>query len=171
MYGALLTMTPPPRSEKPAWALAFKRRREEAVGSQEELAARADVSQSLISQIERGVQVPTGISMDRFGRLLDALNWSAAEFSEATGLEIPFVAPTRSGPPVPPRLPPVETLLEIPPGLQEAIERYSGVHPEFTVEKNLRVITSIHRYGGGGDFTPEEWLDILMANRRWLVKP
>lgn len=81
-------MTPPRPSAKPAWAIALKRRREEAVGSQEELAARADMSQSLVSQIERGVQSPAGLSVDRFARLLNALAWTAPQFSQATGIDL-----------------------------------------------------------------------------------
>ncbi len=76
---------------KPRWALAIKARREDLGLSQEELALRADVSQSLVSQIERGVQNPAVISVDRFYRLLRALEWTPEEFAEATGLELPGV--------------------------------------------------------------------------------
>lgn len=78
----------PPKTPKPAWAAAFKRRREQEVGSQEELAIRADVSQSLISQIERGVQHPTGVSVERFARLLEALKWTPAAFVSDTGIPL-----------------------------------------------------------------------------------
>ncbi len=40
MYGGL-HVSPTPRGQKPAWAIALKRRREAVVGSQEEMAARA----------------------------------------------------------------------------------------------------------------------------------
>lgn len=97
-------MTPPPsppRTPKPEWARAFKKRREDVVGSQEELAIQADVSQSLISQIERGVQHPTGVSVERFTRLLGVLKWSVEDFSLATGIGL-VTAPTKEEPSVQP---------------------------------------------------------------------
>lgn len=73
--------------------------------------------------------------------------------------------------PVRPRLEAIENPLEIPPALQEAIDRYGGTHPEMRIEANQRAVTSLNRYGGNNHLTPEDWLDIFMANRRWLVKP
>jgi len=75
----------PEASPKPAWADVFRLRRIEKVGSQEELAFRADVSQSLVSQIERGIQSLSGIAPDRLGRLLRALGWTLESFEAATG--------------------------------------------------------------------------------------
>ncbi|WP_272976893.1 helix-turn-helix domain-containing protein [Deinococcus geothermalis] len=143
----------------------------EALGlTQDQVAEELGVDKSYISKLEGGKH-HAGRSK-YFPQLVRVLKLSAEQVAQLNpGAVVSDQLPSRSGPPVPPRLPPVETPLEIPPGLQEAIQRYSSVHPEFTVEKNLRAITSIHRYGGGADFTPEEWLDILMANRRWLVKP
>lgn len=93
-------------TEKPAWAQALKARRAEVVGSQEELSARTNISQSLISQLERGSQHPGSVAVERFGRLLDALNWTVHEFSEATGVDIPgLVTPGQTGiPPLSPCL-------------------------------------------------------------------
>ncbi|GGR11628.1 LexA family transcriptional regulator [Deinococcus ruber] len=90
MLGAYYVM-PTAKNAKPAWAVALKKRREEVVGSQEELAMRADISQSLVSQIERGVQNPLGVSLERLSRLLQALSWSVNEFSAATGLNLPLM--------------------------------------------------------------------------------
>lgn len=78
-------------TSKPAWAVAMKARREEVGVSQEEMAIQADVSQSLISQIERGVQNPTGVSVERFGRILHTLHWSTNEFAQSTGLALPHI--------------------------------------------------------------------------------
>ncbi|WP_256372740.1 helix-turn-helix domain-containing protein [Deinococcus sp. S9] len=163
-------MTPPARSQKPAWALAFKRRREEMVGSQEELAARADVSQSLISQIERGVQLPTGVSMDRFARLLEALHWTPEQFAEATGLEVPFVAPSRSGPPVPPVVPRRETPVVIPPELQQVIDDYGDTYPELRDPTIQKIIAAPRNFGGpeNGPQTAQEWLEYFLLTRRYL---
>ena len=76
------------KANKSAWAIAIKERREEVVGSQEEMAMQADISQSLISQIERGVQNPVGVSVERFSRILKVLNWTAQEFFVATGIDM-----------------------------------------------------------------------------------
>lgn len=75
-------------TSKPAWAVAMKARREEVGISQEEMAIQADVSQSLVSQIERGVQNPIGVSVERFMKILHTLGWSPKEFTTATGLEM-----------------------------------------------------------------------------------
>ncbi|GHF91109.1 hypothetical protein [Deinococcus ficus] len=40
------------------------------------------------------------------------------------------------------------------------------------IEANQRAVSSFNPYGGHGPtLTAEDWLDIFMANRRWLVKP
>lgn len=71
---------------------------------------RTDISQSLISQLERGVQHPSSVAVERFARLLDALRWSVSEFETATGVQLPGLnpgdAPKMAGlvPPLTPRL-------------------------------------------------------------------
>lgn len=76
----------------------------------------------------------------------------------------------RSGPLVKPRLPEVEVRLEVPSGLQEAIEKYGDDYPELHLEANQRALTSLHRYGGANDLSSKEWFEVFMANRRWLVR-
>lgn len=126
---------------KPAWAIAFKERREEIVGSQEEMAMRADVSQSLISQIERGVQSPVNVSVERFARLLQVLNWTTQEFSEATGidvataLDLPDPAAQYSAAALYTPVPDVEP--DIPEELLEAAALYGG-SPEFSGLREAR---------------------------------
>lgn len=74
----------------PQWALAFKARRERQGLTQEELAFRANVSQALVSQIERGRQNPLTIAPNRLEHILDELNWDTELFRVQTGLELPF---------------------------------------------------------------------------------
>ena len=176
MYGAY-HMTTPTRTPKPQWAIAFKKRREAEVGSQEELAIRADVSQSLVSQIERGVQHPTGVSVERFARLLSALNWTAQAFSEATGISLgPTVeespAPRRPGPPsVPSVVPFRQTRITIPRELQEMVEKHGDAYPVLKTEQMQRMLAAPRNFGGAevGPQTAEDWFDYWMANKRFLT--
>lgn len=169
-------MNPPSRPLKPAWAVAFKRRREEQVGSQEELAIRADVSQSLISQIERGVQNPTGVSVERFRRLLEALNWSAKEFQEETGLMGGVSFPPADRPPDRPNLGPSplaprELRLDLPPELEEMIERHSAEYPELLLPYVQQTLAAPRNHGGAevGPQTVNEWFAFFMQLQRWIV--
>lgn len=85
-----------PAKQTPRWALAFRDKRERMGISQEELAFRADVSQALVSQIERGHQNPLRVNPARLEKLLLELNWDPAAFTKATGLELPFSKPRDS---------------------------------------------------------------------------
>jgi repressor LexA len=85
---------------KPKWATAIKERREELGKSQEDVAFETEISQSLISQIERGVQNPMFISTTRFYQLLNTLQWTPEQFTRATGLELPSFPPSAETLPV-----------------------------------------------------------------------
>lgn len=152
-------MSGPTRSVKPAWAVAFKRRREEAVGSQEELAARADISQSLISQIERGVQTPTGLSVERFSRILDALNWSAGEFAQATGLDVPG---SDMQPPAPRPRP-------IPDALAQMIDEKAALAPELATDRWQQYLAG-QRFKTGSA-TPDQWWNLFLVIKNAGVEP
>lgn len=163
--------SPPPsqRTAKPEWAIAFKKRREKVVGSQEELAIRADVSQSLISQIERGVQHPTGVSVERFARLLSALQWTTEQFSEATGIEVSYPAPRYgNGAPIPPVVQHADPLghIHIPRELEAVLSKYGAA---LGIPADIDMRRYIPRFESGvGPQTEEDWQDWLMDNRRWL---
>lgn len=85
-----------PAKQTPQWALAFRDKRERLGISQEELAFRADVSQALISQIERGLQNPLRVNPARLEKLLLELRWDPTAFTKSTGLELPFSKPRDS---------------------------------------------------------------------------
>ena len=158
-----------PAGDKPAWALAIKRRREEQVGSQEEMALRANISQSLISQIERGIQNPTGISVERFARILETLEWTAAEFTQATGLQVGFEPTTPElpfAPPISPAFPmrsPERPIL--PAALKAAVTKLAGVYPQLTDEVAWRMLP---RGYDGGPLTEEDWIEFLTDNIKWF---
>lgn len=73
----------------PRWAAAIAARRRELGKTQEDLAFETGLSQSLISQIERGVHHPLRLTAENFHALLKALQWGLHSFSEATGIEVP----------------------------------------------------------------------------------
>ena len=167
MYGAYC-MTTPRRTPKPHWAVAFKKRRETEVGSQEELAMRADVSQSLISQIERGVQHPTGVSVERFARLLRALNWTAPAFSEATGISLgPTIEeslPSRRAEVVTPHA------RRLPQGLQAAVDTYGKRFDDLRDPKWQQYLAGFS-WREGEPEDPEAWVDLYRDLTRAGVVP
>jgi transcriptional regulator with XRE-family HTH domain len=61
-----------------------RRLRQEQAMSQEELAFRADMKRSYLSDLERGVRNPT---VRALGRLAEALNCSATELLSTTTVE------------------------------------------------------------------------------------
>jgi repressor LexA len=90
---------------RPVWAEALRRRREELGLTQEELAARTAnelgeelLAQRTISALELGQLYPLKLTTERLSAYLKALRWTPEEFSEATGLEVPFVRPAKEQP-------------------------------------------------------------------------
>lgn len=75
--------------QRPQWAAAISARRRELGKTQEDLSFETGLSQSLISQIERGVHPPLRLSTENFFAILRALQWGLQSFSEATGISIP----------------------------------------------------------------------------------
>jgi repressor LexA len=81
----------------PLYALAVKKRRAWLGLTGDQLADHTydvkqgenAISQRTVSAIETGRQEPINLSAYRFGWLLDALEWTPNQFSEATGLEVP----------------------------------------------------------------------------------
>lgn len=65
----------------------FKRRRDALGLTQEQLAAKAAVSQSLVSQLEDGKHPPTLVRFDRLSRILNALQSTVADMLEHANLE------------------------------------------------------------------------------------
>ena len=75
------------------WADALKERRLQFGMSQQDVVAAsgAVLYQAEVSRLERGVVHPTeDISLEKFFALLKALEWTLEDFSEATGLSMPF---------------------------------------------------------------------------------
>lgn len=70
---------------------AIQKRRDEIGISQEELALRADLSPSLITKIERSAHNLLKMQSGNLFRLIAALEWPPAEFTEATGVELPII--------------------------------------------------------------------------------
>ncbi|MFB9994109.1 helix-turn-helix domain-containing protein [Deinococcus oregonensis] len=107
---------------------------------------------------------------DHFKSLVSLYSLTPEEVREVNPDVVIHFSGVSGGSPIRPPVEAVETPLEIPAGLQEAIELYGGVHPQIKNEQNLRTITSARFYGGTGPQTAEEWLDFFMANRRWLER-
>lgn len=155
-------------SKLEAGALIRLRREKKGLTQEQviELAGIPTITQ--LSEYEAGkVGFATG---KHFPGIIRALSLSPEDIEAINPAYIVKTSVTRSGTPVKPKLEEVSIPLEIAPSLQEAIDKYGDDFPEFKIEENLRVITSVQRFGGAGDLSPKEWLDILMANRRWLVK-
>ena len=80
---------------KAAWAEAVRARRQQFGMSQQDVVAASGgvMYQSEVSRLERGIVHPTeDLSLEKFFALLDALEWSLTQFTEATGLKVPFAS-------------------------------------------------------------------------------
>jgi len=71
---------------KQRFGLAVKRRRHELTISQEELADRADLHRTYISDIERGTR---NVSLEGIEKLVDALEISVSDLFANYGVEAP----------------------------------------------------------------------------------
>lgn len=177
-------MTPQPspvRRPKPRWAVAIKARREAIGISQEELAIRADISQSLVSQLERGVQHPTGVSVERFARIIKALEWTTIEFLSATGLEIDHIVPLSAGGTASTEnrqyitaeenaLKGTKSLNPLPEGLKEAVELYGKRFPDLA-HSTWQQYLARFRWRDGQPDDPEAWLDLYRDLTRAGIEP
>ncbi|GGK91602.1 hypothetical protein [Deinococcus radiotolerans] len=132
------------------------------------------VTADYLSKVKRGAAPLAKVSLDVREALRNVLRIPDAIWEQETGLYTPTATTSgsmsRPGPLVKPRLPEVEVRLEVPIGLQEAIEKYGDDYPELHLEANQRALTSLHRYGGANDLSSKEWFEVFMANRRWLVR-
>lgn len=91
MYAVpMTTRTRVSKVKRPDWAEAVAKRRRELGLRQEDIAARTRemITQGTVSDVERGRVKPTNMTTERFNAYLDALSWSAPEFSEKTGLKV-----------------------------------------------------------------------------------
>ncbi|WP_170146463.1 XRE family transcriptional regulator [Meiothermus granaticius] len=86
----------PEAKERPAWAVAIKRRREQLGFTQWSVVEHAGdlFGQTTVSGIERGDIHPLSLGAEKFFGLLRALRWSLAEFSQATGIHIDYIRET-----------------------------------------------------------------------------
>lgn len=84
-FGALVTPPPTPGSGP---GEALRARRMEIGKRQDDLASDAEVSQKLISEIERGEQSLLAVGIGRARNIARALNWSLNDLQEATGLDL-----------------------------------------------------------------------------------
>lgn len=163
------TVTPPPSVPEGTPGAVIRARRTQIGKRQEDLANDAEVSQKLISEIERGEQDLLSAGIGRVRNIARALEWSLNELQEQTGLDlgIELSHPTdaeRRGYKLPP-----EPAVEIPELLREAARLYGkGQHAPMKEERWLRELASL-------DFreepeTPEDWLAIYVRLSK-LIKP
>jgi SOS-response transcriptional repressor LexA len=83
----------PSTHNRPDWANAISARRE-ALGKRQEDVSEATnemISQSTMSDLERGKVQPFKMETNRVFALLHFLEWTIEEFIENTGLELPFI--------------------------------------------------------------------------------
>lgn len=160
---------PTPLHEKSRLADLLQHYIERSGKTQRQIAEEIGVEESYVSKMANGV-VNWTTSRKYFAPLAKALGLKPEEVVEVNpSAVVSFDAP-RQGPLVKPRLPEIEVRLEVPSGLQEAIEKYGDDYPELHLEANQRALTSLHRYGGANDLSSKEWFEVFMANRRWLVR-
>ena len=81
------------------WSTILKKRRQELKKSQQQLVTDSGntLKQPDVSRMERGLTHPTHtLGTDKFFGLLKALEWTIEQFSDATGISVPFYTETQA---------------------------------------------------------------------------
>lgn len=88
--------TAEPESPKtPTWANVIRARRAYLAKSQERMVAESNdvLNQTDISRVEKGALHPVNkLPVAKFFALLEVFEWSVEEFSESTGIDVPYVS-------------------------------------------------------------------------------
>ena len=184
-YLAILpTPMPRIRSAKPKFeptkaSLALKLRRTELGKSQADVAFDSEVlTQTTISELERGKYGPEDLTSARLAALARGLNWSLPELEKALDIDlglsayaddvssVPFDPRTLFHPPAPYE---DDDEIYMPEALQEAIDRF-GDEPEYAglkdpdIQRQLALLRRLK----GAPTSAGEWLTLYSMNRRWL---
>lgn len=154
---------------------ALKMRRTELGKSQADVAFDSEVlTQTTVSELERGKYGPEDLTAARLAALARGLNWTVSELEGATGLELnlspssldsnALIALGHAEPPAPrPRLRP------IPAELQEMIDEKSELVPELAEERWQQYLAG-QRFATGRA-SAERWWNLYLVVKNAGIEP
>lgn len=145
----------------------IRARRIEIGKRQEDLANDAEVSQKLISEIERGEQDLLSAGIGRVRNIARALKWSLNELQDATGLDLGVESTTVKDPPATKGK---KTELPLPDALHEAVQLYGKRFPELRDARWQQYLAGFNWREGQPD-DPEAWLDLYRDLTRAGIVP
>ena len=162
-----------PEAARIGEALRNRRISDQVNKRQEDIALDAEISQKLVSQIERGEQDLRTSGFNTIMGLLKALKWTLADLQQATSLDFGVLDLPESLRTLPPAFPaPIYARRDevyMPQGLLDAIKLFGEV-PEYAELQEPEIQRQLAQVRGfdGGPQTAGEWLEFYRANRPWL---
>ncbi len=149
---------------------ALRERRTSAVVNkrQEDVALDANISQKLVSQIERGEQDLRTSGLNTILGLLRALQWTLADLQQATGIDLGTADSQDAG--ITESSRPEATAKPVPASLLEAAELYGGRFPDLREPSWQAYLGSFRPRGAKAD-SPEEWLDLYRDLAKHGITP
>lgn len=172
--------TPPTFRPTPA-SQALKMRRVELGKSQADVAFDSGVlTQTTVSELERGKYGPEDLTASRLSALAKGLNWTVAELEKATGIDLGLTTVYQGAEEILPvghredGIPyayfPPKPKPPLPDELQQAIELYSTRYPDLAKPEWQDYLASFKNRSMEAD-TPEDWLDFYRNLVRFGVQP
>lgn len=145
-------------------------RRVELGKSQADVAFDSEVlTQTTVSELERGKYGPEDLTATRLASLARGLNWSVAELEQATGINLGLSSyvPRADEAPSPPVVKPRPRPL--PSALQEMIDEKEALAPELATERWQQYLAG-QRFSTG-EATPERWWNLFLLLKSAGVEP
>lgn len=149
----------------------LKDRREDAELTQsdvdretQQLGPRFRVSQSYLSQIEKGTRPFTDLKPEKMDALRRLYGVSREEWISMTGVVL--MTPQEAAEAE--MAEPLKPTYEIPEGLREAIKLFGDEFPAMRTEPVKRNLSLARYYEGPGPQTPQEWLAYYLSIAKWI---
>lgn len=149
------------------WAAALRVRRAQLGKSQEAVALDSGIlNQTTVSELEGGRYDIANLTAARLAGLARGLNWTLAEMETALGIDFGLSAyPSKAD-----RAPTPPPALDLPPGLQDAIDRYGDDYEDLRTPKWQHFLARA-RFRGGKPQTAKDWLEVYRDFARTGYEP
>lgn len=140
----------------------LRQRRAQICKRQEDVANDAEVSQKLISELERGEQDLSSVGIGRVSNIARALDWTLNELQEATGLDFGIeniiVAPAAP-----------KRLRKLPRELEEMIDEKAELAPELATERWQQYLAGQRFSTGKAD--KDRWWNLYLTLKNAGIEP
>lgn len=126
------------------------------------------ISQSYLSQIEKGTRPFTDLGPERMDALRRVYGVSAEEWVRRTGVSLMTPDDLARPSTAAEVAQPITYEYKVPDALQEAIDEYGDRFPAMRSEPVIRNLSLAQYYDGRGPQTAEEWLSYYLSIAKWI---